>query len=70
MEGDKKQQQEEQHTTLRFVQINDVYELDNLPRFATALKEVRQFLRLIVLSSMYISEKNLSMHTRQESKQQ
>jgi len=26
---------------IRFLSINDVYELENLPRFATAVREVR-----------------------------
>ncbi len=30
---------------IRFLTINDVYELDNLPRFATAVREVRQQLQ-------------------------
>lgn len=28
-------------TVLRFIHINDCYELENLPRFATAIREVR-----------------------------
>lgn len=30
-------------TVLRFVHINDCYELANLPRLATAIREVRAF---------------------------
>jgi 5'-nucleotidase len=38
----KEEKAEEPPTTLRFVTINDVYELDDLPRYATALRRARE----------------------------